>query len=68
MKYQLFNQTKEIEIDDDLVKIYENYVHPLSIVSLQGMIAACGLKESNNTEISKNLMREMLESVYLIRN
>ena len=47
MKYSLFDNSKCVEIDDEIIQMHEMYVHSVDSVVLEGIAVACGAENKN---------------------
>lgn len=69
MDYLLFNNTKRVVIDDDLIKKYERFVVPFSAERAEYLAVTSGMdKDSSEEDILKGIIEGINEEVYLYKN
>ena len=61
MKYTILNNTKTINIDDKLIKLYESHVAPFNQNRVEYLAASCGLTESDSID---NIEKSIIEAIY----
>lgn len=69
MEYSIFNNTKRITIDDDLIKKYESLVVPFTEKRAEYLAVTSGMNENSSEEdILKGIIEGINEEIYLYRN
>lgn len=69
MEFSLFNNTKSVVIDDDLIKEYEASAVPFSAERAEYLAVTSGMdKDSPEEDILKGIIEGIHEEVYLYKN
>ncbi len=69
MEYIIFNNTKRIKIDDNLIKKYERFVVPFSAKRAEYLAVTSGMNENSSEEdILRGIIEGIDEEVFLYRN
>lgn len=69
MEYSIFNNTKRIRIDDELIKDYESSVVPFTAKTPEYLAVTSRMDENSSDEdILKGIIEGINEEIYLYRN
>lgn len=68
IKYNIFNNTKIIEIDNKLVTLYENSIHTFNSTILEGIISSENAENKSEEEMTNIILSAMHKTVELYEN
>ena len=69
MELSLFNNTKHVSINDNLIKEYESSVVPFTAKRAEYLAVTSGMDEDSSEEdILKGIIEGINEEIYLYRN